>query len=507
MYLFSLFSVLWELCQQTVDLCIELNIPFKLSENMLIHDRQSSVDLYKRKAKKPMETTDPANAAEASIIRESENPKLHEVVEDIYDADPVSPSIAIQPIFTEAAVANETISLKCGENMDENSSDGSKITKNSCFAEDRAESTLSHGHSLIPKSVDIPVSKEDKLMDGKSIKQNILPIDQATKSSVDDKSLEKTANAENSTFGTKIVSNVRNGHSSSTHLATETCKGFLEGQTLMKNDNRPVSANEIGSQVRATVLAATRSVASAEDEEKNAYYHKICENAKSIVNNANQWKINSNNMPDTDLVFDLEKREGYCDENGVNLDQMQHANNGLGKSSDCGDLEINHNENTTESKEILDEKPPIGLEDVKCGEENSSLFTVDRKFGHFSNSLDILAMVASDYLDKNNFSENSDNSQDSTDVSSEQRPEKVSSLNTTESCLNEVDVDTKKVASYLCDGSLLQLNFARHPDNLALFREVWRKGKVIKGFSSIIILTQGQPSKLHKTASISPITE
>eukprot|EP00794_Sanderia_malayensis_P005514 gene5514-6199_t len=358
-------SALWELCLEMIDVCNQMNIPFKLSENMLIQGRNRS------------------NELSGSKTFRMSNKEIQETVSSSLYSDEAQSSLASQDRLMNA----QSFEM-------ESSNDGKQIIKGSQvekIAVERGdvsainESTFSH---VAGKSSSAAVSTNHVNSTGEA---TIYPI-----------------------VNGRVTTSLLNGDS------TECCKQNGSVVSLCSQSKK----NKIDS-----------------------YYHKVCNNVGCIAQSINKWRNDSEHMPRATYAFDVENKEDSV-EGGI-ADSRAEQN----VIDTQTNVKSNENTNSNEFDDNMDDKEECEL-------------MKDNKIRSFSNSLDILAMVASGFLNKNDCVESSDNSQDSTDLA----PTKRLSV-------NEVAYEGLPVASYLCDGSLLQLNHPKHPDNVRLFRDVWRKGE------------------------------
>lgn len=310
--------------------------------------------------------------------------------------------------------------------------------------------------------------------------------------------------------------------------------------------------NQTPLQKTSLVNTALQKDAQNADEDLAVVYRQVCDNAQSVIVSVRQWKVHSLSMPYTDLIFDASPEQS-CDGN-AKIEEMDVSSLDVKQESTdvsimpCSEEKLPTSTSSEEKVEI----PTCSIEEVVpastcpkehvasptgskqqtlttacsikkaptslCSEARAPLLGCNE--GSFSNSLDILAMVASGYFNQNMVNEYSEDSQGSS-VSQQheavpdiETPEKTTHQNASLHVENYSDppletepdelmkndqlcpsVDASSpaavpcstsqvypVASYLCDGSLLQLNYARHPDNVKLFREVWTKGKVRNSF-------------------------
>lgn len=255
-----------------------------------------------------------------------------------------------------------------------------------------------------------------------------------------------------------------------------------------------------------------------EREEAYLYYKNVCSAAASVVSNIQIWKAESESMVEADIGFEEEEKPDVQiqptpikveDSGSILPNKTENIDVIMPRKIESIEVvnEVVRNENLLPNKEEdMSEMNPVSNEIRETRPIANEIETpVDQDHGinSFSNSLDILAMVASGFFG----AAMNTNEHEVEDVKPVQIPEtapqllSVASLSLPPPSLADpisssrsfaapsfVDsdigvadngvVEEYPVSSYLCDGTLLQLNYSRHPDNVSLFRKVWKKGFV-----------------------------
>lgn len=322
-----------------------------------------------------------------------------------------------------------------------------------------------------------------------------------------------TAKDEDSILSSKVKDD-------STGNSNQVIEKDLLMRSIIKNSNKPVEG-----QSGLSLIMGGKNEKNGDDD-KDIYYGLVCKRALSIVENIKKWKCASelmvgreynfyDNYDDGDSKTNNKNREysengtivDHCGEsplvsgtntvstvtgpaaNPVSYDVIDKDNSSKQQQQHDGTLKTDVKENfrpeTKEETSLTDGCK--GLE----RKENDILLSNKESFEEFQNSLDILAMVASGFFSTSNGNQNDSSRIDNKgcesirpDINTKEmnaEDDKVTATSRESAILKKGAALSKcdyPVASYLCDGKLLQLNYSRHPKNLELFRSVWTKGFV-----------------------------
>ena len=476
-------SALWELCQSTIDICTALGVPFKLSENVL----KMAMPLREAQEK----TTPPKSISSTSHMEDvcvgsptltasnsNENPDQlvfprfvsdSEIKKSQYMADIATPT---KELITPIEKPNENIAeltvlssigpcLNCPNKDSPNhihtansecdiiSNGPSRMQENSSLdtanliskeGETPANISTSIVRTVKSEATEDPI-KETVVGDENGLVkiQELLPgrIEVAG---------EKTLKAESSiVFG---------------GFAASSKGGFDERIVEERNQLHVLASCEDGGKSRQHIKEEVNAGDENEhvesrDEKAYEYYHSICETALSVARAIQTWKDASEKMVEPDEFsgsddYFYEKpdiSEPGCE--GVIRDK---------ETGDQGDMDVSGNDKGVE-------QPPSANEGKSARNEN-----------YFGNSLDILAMVASGIFNQDSKKDKINSNDQDENTVKDDKTVKSPSVHP-ETFVKGVARDCP-VASYLCDGALLQLNYSRHPENVRLFRNVWKKGFV-----------------------------
>ena len=473
-------AALWDVCLKTVDICESLSIPYRLSENVLKKALvlDDCADPYKEKAKcvgkaKSLASTEDLlvqrsrvqqgnfehSAAKASI----ESSGLHDMSEDCkVEHQTVKASLCVSDNVQPSSVSpatiygNPTSSVTIPSQVVHSSARLMKpltfLASNDCSTGDKACSATSMNMKSDPLT-------DRKAMEVRLYENEVLSPDYAAK-------IESTCMPQ-----------------STNHL----------------NFAVPLIGE---SQQKLAKVTFDRL-----NDDDNLYYSSVCNKALSVLDRIRKWKSASKLMKEVVKFQDdsVEEIDTDCNQTEVNaidcgndslLSDISMASDDAEMLGDPVGNGVVVQEKFVErsSKAVISPLKPdhILADTVKKSCESESDISLRKQFSPpFQNSLDILAMVASGFLQSSKSEKCAEESikcdivssveqaRTSTDDGSGDGICPVSILDESALMIKESRLGNQKtIADYLCDGKLLQLNYSRHPKNLELFRSVWRKGFV-----------------------------
>ena len=459
--MFSLPTALWDLCLQTVDICESLGIPFKLSENVLkksmpLHHERSNC---RENGKAGATSERVAGEEQDSIIEHNSSSEISQG-QKVCDQNAEGPCFkGLQP--PSISIAPLTYSTAGPVQVE---------TPNKCTA-------LGNGVEVkLETGEDIAVTATNAI--GRSVE--LLAGKEETK---------KIQSPENKVFDSL--------HSSNSVLGTNSLQFNSTGLPLGKLHH--CSHTNLESAVSGKPL-----------DGEDLYYRNVCETSLSVLDKIKKWKDSSKMIIDE---RDVNVGDG-CAELSINdekeTEMMAAVNFGndsllsdVSMTSDDAELVAspvkadldNEANNLLTADNSAGKIAPQGVSTVNDAQDSSIIVSPNRHFSpQFQNSLDILAMVASGFgISSNNdiakcaeeeIARSSSSSEKQTspvaDDRSKGKSDSVSGIDGPALIVEESMFfgNQHSIASYLCDGQLLQLNYSKHPKNIELFRRVWRKGFV-----------------------------
>lgn len=422
---------------------MSLNIPFKLSENMLKTSIATEYSTNREQNIKELKDTLGSNMESSTAVLKDRRPAGQE--EDI---EKLSHLVKDRTSKVQNLEGSEYGSEDIAENIPGNSKSSSNVTV-------LVENVRKESNCLQFATSSLPGNDMDPLIFAGSNESNCTTNGNMT---VENEITEPELKLESS------VEKKKSGNYLNEALDAK-----------MKNEKVPRSVEMLGnpSRISTDVMSANSSSWVVDQssskkgiDDSKMYYDLVCKRAFKVLDEIRKWKKASESMEDIDVIFDDAER---TTEQSIN----------------------NENRNEIMKTSIRSKVASKSL----CRDGNDIEYSNRGFCQEFQNNLDILAMVASglcnelntedkEVMNKQSNWPNQTNvfMQNHNELDEKQHKTFSSSyIHNSRVLMAEnlyVSSDDLPVASYLCDGKLLQLNYSRHPKNVEHFRNVWRKGFV-----------------------------
>ena len=507
-YLFS--TALWDLCQLMIDICTSLNIPYKLSENVLKkamplgYTTTSSPE--KTQTDSISELTDVLSTQQGSIVQEQEEQSSK--IDTIESRSSAQVSEGQNLEKSEAAVKTEEIVDDCTSNVQICSISTAPIPCNNTEMP-AVNIPLALAKPLLSLMKPLSFGTSNELSDnGTSIITENGAINQ----------FENNPTDKNKNHGDLCVTN------DSMEAKLDGCKAIESfDREPSTTATTPACLKSSSEQKPQSSNIDVDAKSSKVIEDNSVFYGLVCKRASSILDKIKNWKVASEMMKETNLIFDDEESiEPNANEQDSDDNQNEMMVRECGDDSLLSDVSMSSdntemfrgagkNEFIGEESTSVKDVPEKTTENISSPSKPEHSFSNTAKSaqerddtvssnGHFSeqfqNNLDILAMVASGFFcdskgnDEKPIKEGHAGShighlsQNTTYFEDKDLNNQPSKMNDSSLLLQEKRFYGHEcpVASYLCDGKLLQLNYSRHPKNIELFRSVWKKGLVSIAF-------------------------
>ena len=489
---------MWNLCLETVDLCLSLNIPYKLSENVLKKSMTICHD-----SNPCRETTQFYTSAVTTLsVEPKENVAMQESALGLVKNEQNAECTA------ECHSPNETSERqKLGDQNVEAYVQSSLIS-----------SAPIDGNNASTIKLELPT--------GHSSGELVEPLGFVASSecSIVNRDIEMQARTGKEMDGKLEIRSEKNGDSVAIKEAKEPAlnesKAF-ESASVNETESNVVQTNSahlnsvglhLGKLPHSSYAKLENGASSSLNDDDSLYYHSVCNTALSVIDKIKKWKSASKMMTETDMNFDDDDdaEQKSPDDNQKDMTSMDCGNDSLlsDVSMASDDTELlsapvkdywpTHNtlldgtNKPTENTISFIETDHALADTGENVQESDSRMSPSKQFSpQFQNNLDILAMVASGFFinsskkcsEEGITSEIANaNDQPGTLIDDEKRNKSspASGMKDTALMMKEKKLfgDQDTIASHLCDGKLLQLKYSRHHNNIELFREVWKKGFV-----------------------------